>query len=228
MKQLYLEACRLNDEMSRLFEEGVTFENDPNGTLHACFNAYIDLVNKHDFTNKVYQDENGKFGVVNCLGEVLIRAKYDQIKYFDQAGIPPRPIQAIAREGDHEWLVGSHLIGEILYAKEIRPHLASISPVTFRDGDKWNIACAEGFPLLQFGFDKITPDANDFWWISLDGKEGFIAPGFDIIWPEFDSVKVGSDQRIIVTKDGREGYVDEDGEFTTDPDRAYYRFDLVL
>ena len=54
-----------------------------------------------------------------------------------------------------------------------------------------------------------------------DAKYGFFMNGMltDAI---YDSGDINENEILVVTKDGETGYINEAGEFTTDPDEAYF------
>lgn len=155
--------------------------------------------------------------------------RYEEVKFFTKSGAPVDRLMAICSRGGKDYLVDhtEDILKEVFVADELCPNLGFVTPATFRIGDKWGMVNVYGDIILEAKYDSIKPDANDYVFLTLDGKEGFIAGGY-LIEPKFDSVEIGADEYIEVTLNGVKGYIDENGEFTTDRDEAYYHYMMFL
>lgn len=220
-REIFLLTCRTYRECRDLASDGIFLEDDNTGT-YTSFNV---LSKEYDFDNEVFTDEAGNEGVKWCFGEVMVPARYDKVKYDTLYGVPTTRNFTIASRGGRDYLINFRG-KEIFSADEICPNGGAITPAAFRLGDKWGIVGSTGKVRSEM-YDKIRFDSNGFTFLERDGKHGFIFNGVTVE-PKFDSIEFDEDDVMTVTLDGREGYVDADGEFTEDPDEAFFRFDMIL
>lgn len=179
-------------------------------------------------TSKIKSKANEAQNVINRIAEA---GKYDVVKYMTNSDAPVECFMAICSRGDKDYLVDykEENIKEVFEADELRPNLGSVTPATFRVGDKWGMVNSRGEIILEAKYDSVIQDANDFILLKADGKEGLIAGGH-IIAPKFDSIDIWADEKdyIKVTLNGVDGYIDENDEFTTDRSEAYYDNQMFL
>ena len=174
-----------------------------------------------------------QFELFNKLKEerkrIFDAGKYDEIKSQPMPDAPVGRFISICSRGGKDYLVdhtGEDII-EVFEADELCPNLGYSIPATFRSGDKWGLVNGNGDIIIEAKYDSVRPDANDYIFLTLDGKEGFIAGGH-VFEPQFDSVKIGDDEYIEVTLNGAKGYIDENDEFTTDRSEAFYNYQMFL
>lgn len=220
-KETFDRANVLYSEINTLAKNGTSLENDTTGT----YSEYNSIVEEHDFTNKVFTGENGKFGIRWCWGGEMVPARYDAVKYMTSFAVPADECLAVMTRGDRDYLVDSHG-QEVFEADEIKPNAGSIAPVIFCRNGGWGIAGSNGSVLLEPVFDSIQPDSNGYVFLTLDGKKGLVWGGMTVE-PQFDSMDFDASDRLVVTLDGKEGYLDETGAFTADEDEAYFKLDML-
>lgn len=175
---------------------------------------------------KVFADADNLKGVKKDNGEVIVPARYDEIKchVVDDKCFA---FAAIATKDDKDYLIGED--GNAVFeADEIRPNSGSIIPALFKSDDKWGLVNSRGEVILQAGYDTIKPDSNGFYYITLNGKHGLITPFGEVIEPIFDDIELDADDYIVVMLNGKKGYLDEEGEFTEDRKEAYYNMNISL
>lgn len=164
----------------------------------------------------------------NEINRITESGNYDAVKYSTNPDAPVDRLMAICSRGDKDYLVDhTESIREVFEADELRPNIGSVTPATFRVGDKWGMVNSRGEIILEAKYDSVNPDANEFIFLKLGGKEGFIAGG-NIIDPKFDSIEIGADDYLEVSFNGEKGYVDENDEFTLDRTEAYYNMNMFL
>lgn len=164
----------------------------------------------------------------NEFKRIAESGNYDDVKYATNVDAPVDRFMAICSRGGKDYLVDhTENIREVFEADELRPNIGSVTPATFRVGDKWGMVDSRGEIILEAKYDSVIQDANDFILLKADGKEGLIAAGH-IIDPKFDSIDIWADEYVKVTLNGAEGYIDENDEFTTDRSEAYYNNQMFL
>ena len=177
-------------------------------------------------TNKTMTQEKT---IENEIKRIKEAGRYDSVKYLTYPDTPTDCFMAICSRSGKDYLVdhSGEYIREVFEADELRANLGSLTPATFRIGDKWGLVNGNGDIIIEAKYDSVRPDANDYIFLTLDGKEGFIAGGH-VFEPQFDSIEIGDDEYIEVTLNGEKGYIDESDEFTPDRSEAYYNYMLFV
>lgn len=188
---------------------------------------YNDLIEKFDFKNEVFTDEDGLKGVKWCWGGVMVPAIYDEIKFFTTFVTDISSYFVIATKDGKDYLLNYTGL-EVFCADELLPDTASITPARFRRNNKWGIVNSAGQIILDNKYDVISSNDNDFIFLTLNGKEGFIDPFGNIVQPIFDRIEVDADDYLLVTLNGEKGYIDENRNFTTNKTEAFYSMNLVF
>lgn len=189
---------------------------------YKLLSEYDELMSNYDWSDEVFE-ENGKKGLKNVKGEVVVPAIYDNYGILEPYYLKLRPVAAqldgkvalVERDGkgtpytDFEY----HYIEPILFS-----NLYVV----------WKKEDLKHFALMVCGV-VITPYEIDDYWIPCDGviplaangKKGLLAEELGLIYikPEYDEVYdegVGSD--FIFVKDGVKGRVTLDKQFISDDD----------
>lgn len=95
-------------------------------------------------------------------------------------------------------------------------------------GQKWGVVNKGGKVVFDAQFDDIRSGCNGFNFVWLDNKEGFIDPWGNLIEPKFEKICIDETETLVVTYNGQQGFVDEDGEFVTDRRDAYYNLEIIF
>nr|MDE6512564.1 WG repeat-containing protein [Muribaculaceae bacterium] len=176
----------------------------------------------------VFTGADGLKGVKWCWGDVMIPANYDDIKVFTSFPInDPTSCFVIATKNGQDYLL-DYLGRELFRADELCPDYASIIPTRFCRNNKWGIINSAGQIILENKYDHISSRQNGFIFLTLNGKEGFIDPFDNIVEPIFDRIELDTRDYLLVTLNGEQGYLNENRNFTTDSDEAFYSMDLVF
>lgn len=222
-----MKATKKIFEKANEYYNGSHVKNELNIVGEEMFKKFLSLEKEYDLSNYLFTDENGKQGLKWCWGGDLVPARYDVIKWFPRCGVPSDECFTIASRDNRDYLINPQG-EEIFEADEIKPHLASITPVVFRSGEKWGMADKTGRISLPAKYDSIELDANGFIFLKAGGKIGFVASYRSVIEPQFDSIELDKNDYLIVTLNGVKGYVDENDTFTTDHKNAYYNMQMFL
>lgn len=184
------------------------------------------LLNSYDWSAEVFE-ENGKFGLKSCVGEVLVPAKFDDLKTLSGIDIPEGG-KVVVCEGGKWGVVRADRIGEWT----IPPVYDEIGfPNTFaavRKGDKWGVLNTNlGELVLPVEFDLIYGGSgfmftNGMAYFEKDGKVGVMNDMGEFTDAIFDEAEPNDCGEIVVKLNGLEGFIDKTGQFTMDNDDAWF------
>lgn len=184
----------------------------------------LDFMNSYRwFPEIVY--EGDKCGIVSVLGKVVLPTEFEDIKYFEIA-IEKQTVVTAQKNG--KWGLVKTFTGESLTGfiyDYMPPVSANVIPV-MKNGKWWYIK-SNGELFTPLEFDMIFTDdgisfMNGISVFKKDGRYG-VTDGLAISKPVFDEIDVVAEDTFISgTRDGIRGYIDKDGEFTADEERAYW------
>ena len=181
-------------------------------------NAFIE---EYDLSTQIFE-ENGKKGVKDAAGEVLIPAIYDEVCYTFMDFCTPFAVPVIkdgkfafAAHNGEGTLVSDFEYDDIVYTPEC-------CYVIVKDGKK-GLAGEDGKVMIPAEMDEIYSPFNGLAAYEKDGKYGF-SMVYESLMTEavYDSHELGEDDYLEVVKDGVKGYIDAQGQFTTDEDERYF------
>ena len=198
----------------------------------SCYRWYPELVFEGD-----------KCGIVSLLGEVILPVEFEDIKFIDFL-IEKQSVVSTKKNG--KWGLVKTFTGESLtgFIYDYMPPIdENIIPV-MKNG-KWGYIRESGelltpieydmifnmryFPPIYLNSQSADLEITLFGGISLfekDGRYG-VTDGLNISKPVFDAIYPPNDSPFIEgTRDGIPGYIDENGEFTTDEERALFMWDF--
>lgn len=177
--------------------------------------------NEYDIFTKVFT-ENGKMGVKDAAGEVLVPALYDEVgctfaDYCKGFAVPVAlndKMALVSQDGKGTLKTGfdyDHIVFDDSYY------------VLVKEG-KTGLATGGGSIIIPAEMDKMYTPINDLVAFEKDGKFGFAMIGYNLITePEYDSYDIETEWEYLqVVKDGVTGYIDERGCFTTDEDERFF------
>ena len=190
-------------------------------TTESDFEKVQAFENEYDIFTQVFT-ENGKMGVKDALGEVLVPAEYDEIgctfadycRGFAVPVVRDGKMALVSPDGKGTLKTGfdyDHIVFDDCYY------------VLVKDG-KRGLATGGGDVIIPAEMDEIYTPFNDLAAFTKDKKFGFAMIGYDLITePVYESYDiVGESDYLQVVKDGVTGYIDESGEFTTDEDERFF------
>ena len=168
----------------------------------------------YDLYTKIFT-ENGKVGVTDVLGEVLVLPIYDQIMYVLHDSYRHSLVPAV-RDGKIAlvWQDGKGT-PETEFEYDDAYHFDRCYYVVEKDSKKDLIRIDGQIILSQC--EEIHGPYDFFVPFKENGKYGFLILEYDdYIQPEYEDFEVDDDDYLCVLKDGEWGYVDFGCEFTTD------------
>lgn len=187
-------------------------------------NDNMDKVNsfmeEYDTMCSLYE-ENGCTGVKDALGDVVVPALFDDItvvfsdanRYFAVPVIENGKYGLVKPDGK------GTMAAECVYDNI---HFEGGCHYLVKDG-KQGLYDAYGNELIPVAADKVFEPWNDLIIFESDGKLGFAMFGSDVVTKaEFDACEVDENEDLVVTLNGKKGYLDEAGSFTEDADEAWF------
>lgn len=190
----------------------------------ADYDKVLAFEQEYDVFTKVYS-ENGKLGVKDAIGKVLVPAFFDEIGYtysdscrgFAVPVIKDGKMALVSPDGKGTMLT------EAIY-DQIR--FSDCSFILYKDG-KQGLATGSGLVVVPAEMDEVFLPMNALVIFTKDGKNGFAMSGTGLITePEYDDFEIVEHEYLKVYKNGEEGYIDEDGHFTTDEDMRFFHADV--
>ena len=190
------------------------------------FDEMIELHNQYDWATEVFE-EYGFYGLRSCTGEILAPAIFQDFKLMTQEDVSKgsRVVAAvdfkfgvIRADGSGNWLVKPEY-DDIGYPNNI---------TSVRISDKWGVLnTTNGELLLPVEYDVIFNGdtlmfTNGIAFMIKNEKFAVMNIYGEYTEAIFDNAMPGEDGTIEVTINGVDGYIDENGQFTTDYDEAYY------
>lgn len=166
-------------------------------------------------------EENGKVGLKDAMGRIVVAAKYDEIlnfpAYIYLCSVPVKAVKdgkigilQLSYEGEAQEVSAFEF--EDAYAIEFTSFTAVRKP----GSDKWGLIDLNGEMLIPTEMDKIYPScSNGNIFVEKDGKEGVYDYMYDgFAYPVYDSIDgMGDGGPLTFVKDGVEGHVDVEGKF---------------
>lgn len=222
--------------MSEIKKQQATYENlkvyeSMMKEYHDCpcddFEAQLALANKareyqEQFDWYCYSfEENGKVGMKDVFGRVVVPAQYDEILYFPTYEC----LTFIPVKAKKDGLFG---ILQLFYDRESQEVTAfeyeDTYPIEFTTytavrkpgSDKWGLIDFAGQMVVPAEMDDINPVcANGTIFLTKDGRVGVYDYVYEALaYPEYDEVEgMGEGGLLTFVKYGIEGHVDVNGKF---------------
>ena len=189
--------------------------------------SYDDNMDKVNFFMEEYDtmcslfEENGCTGVNDILGEVLVPAMFDDITvvFSDVNRHFALPVIKNGKYGlvkpDGKGTMAAGCIYDNIHFEGGCHYLA-------KDG-KQGMYDAFGNEVVPVMVDKVFEPWNDLIVFESDGKFGFAMFGAGVVTKaEYDAYEMAANEDLVVTLNGKKGYLDEAGKFTEDTDEAWF------
>lgn len=180
------------------------------------------ILDSYDWADKEFT-ENGKSGLMDCFGDVLIPALYDET-WFRTNWFVPRDKPIACRKGDKWGIVmpdgkGTVVSGLVYDNIFLEEYYAMWSLIIVRLGNSYGFIDTAGKPLTPVDIDEIFQPANDMGKVRKGDKYGFIYYNGDYIVPAYEEISFSeTDTFYHVKKDGLWGFVDKNRNFISAED----------
>ena len=186
----------------------------------------IDFVNQFDFDTKTFE-ENGQTGLKNCINEIIIPAKYEDFLILSQhvyktgskVATMSKGKWGILTIGNEKWILKPEYdyVGfpnNIIYVvKDEKYGIVNLSTNEFVLPPELEFVSSEnGFMFC-----------NGIATYGKNGKEGVMMDNGEFTEAIFDETGVPEMGEYFQVRIGDQwGFINENGEFTSDEDEAYY------
>lgn len=180
---------------------------------------YYDLFAKYNFDAVVFEGSDGKLGLKDCLGNILVPTRYDGF------GFIPKPLEfsrksvnvyrdgkyyLVSMDGSGRELTESYdYIGLAIHAHMYSPYIYQ------KDGCKsYGFMDMLGNEICDCYVDKYGWGLDSIWYVSGD-KQGYWQFGNIFLPPIYDNIEMLGEpwDPLIFTLDGVQGLVKHDGSF---------------
>ena len=188
------------------------------------YQEHSDLIHDYDWLDVEFE-ENGKRGLKNVKGEVLVPAIYDDFASLESYFLPSLPVAAIKdgkrllvkRDGSGD------PVTEAKYAHIKRIAYSAIYAVSLAENEDRYALMVGGEVITPYEIERCYGLVDGCIILEADGKYGVLAveQGLVYIAPEYDEVcdqGVGDD--FLFVKDGVEGFVTLDKRFISKAEYA--------
>ena len=171
--------------------------------------------------------ENGKSGLMDCFGELLIPALYDET-WFRTSYFVSREKPVACKKGDKWGMVlpdgAGSIVADFLYDNIfLEEYYPMWSFIIVMMESKYGFIDIKGNPLSPVDLDEIYQPANDMGKVRKGDKYGFIYYNGNYIEPVYEEIAFSDhDRHYHVKLDGRWGYVDKGKSFRSadEPDES--------
>ena len=187
---------------------------------------YLEFMNSIDWSAEIFTVDD-KHGLKTALGEVILPPIFEDIHVFTFIDYNKGKLVTAAVNGKYG-VVKADGVGTWI----IEPNFDYIgipnSLTHVYINNKWGvIKLPSGEYLIPPECDSVSRNngflfVNDVAIYEKDGKTGVITSDGHFSAPEFDEVEWWDDGAVKVKLNGEWGYIDENDQFTTNEDEAYY------
>lgn len=187
-------------------------------------------VDRYDWYDSVYE-ENGKLGLKDIKGDVVVPAKYDGFQmrchYLFTHNVP-----RVATVNGKAGLVKAYGNGEELTTFDYVSisYMIILPYFTLKKGEKYGIIHMDGRIIAPCILDEVCLPSGNCVVFKAGGKYGLVdsSCGDLYVAPQYDNIEfIDMEQPYTVTKDGVEGVINEAGTFMTDEEALDYEGYLV-
>lgn len=180
------------------------------------------IMDSYDWSDQEFT-ENGKSGLMDCFGEVLIPALYDETWFRTNYFVSREKPVACRRENkwgmvmpDGIGTIAADFLYDNIFLEEYYSMWSFIIVVV--EG-KYGFIDIKGNTLTPVDIDEIFQPANDMGKVRKGDRYGFIYYNGDYIEPAFEEIAFSDADRFYhVKQDGRRGYVDKSKRFRSADD----------
>ena len=181
---------------------------------------YYDIIGKYNFDAIIFEGNNGKKGLKDCLDNILVPADYDGFDFIPKPFEFPRKSVIAIRNGKY------HIVALDGSGKELTKvpydyirlimyyHMGS--PYIYRkNGLKaWGLMNTSGEEICDSIIDRFAEGVNSVWFESGE-KMGFWQFGVKFLPPIYDNIEMPGELEdpLVFTLNGVQGYVRFDGTF---------------
>ena len=198
-------------------QEIINRYNELNSAATKNYDELFSLIDSYDWFDEIFE-ENGKKGMKNIKGEVVIPAIYDGFNTIESYLRPSLPVVAIKdglcglvkRDGK-----GTPM-AEFIHSYMERVFDTPVYIAEKPGDDKRFALSVMGVVITPYEIEKYYQPSDGCMIVEANGKFGILAmdQGMVYVSPEYDEIHgQGYGDDFLFFKDGVEGYVTLNGEF---------------
>ena len=210
--------------IARIDELEAMLDLKDSNLTEADYEEHANLVRSYDWYDEVFE-ENGKVGLKNVKGEVVVPAIYDGFASYESYFFPS---VSVAAKKDGKLLLVKRdgkgtPVSEAVFTHIERIGYSAIYAVCQEEGGKYCALMAGGEVFTPYEIERCYPLVDGCIIVEANGKYGVLAvdQGLVYISPEYDEVcDQGFDDDFLFVKDGVEGYVTLDKRFISKAEYA--------
>ena len=168
-------------------------------------------------------EENRRIGIKDALGKVIVPAKFDD--YVETYNLNFRRASVAMELNGKDVLVKTDGSGEVLPGTECDAIVSMPFSHYFAmyKGGKFAIFAANGKMYVDFICTSCSDFSNGLAVYEADGKKGVIYTNGTVLPAKFDEIDSPELESCLSVRVGDEwGFIDQDGNFTTDDEEAFW------
>lgn len=220
---------KLIDIAEKAEESDVVQEGEHRSSCHLMDIRYR-YIDRYDWYDTIFE-ENGKFGLKNVKGEIVVPAKYDGFQEYCHF-MYARKIPRVAKLHGKAGLVKADGSGEELtpFDYDVISYMIIEPYYEVKKDDKLGIIGMDGHVIVPCILDEICRLFGKCVVFRTGDKYGILDSGWNDLYvaPQYDDIEfVDMEQPCTVTKDGIRGVINEEGNFMTDEEALDYEGYLV-
>ncbi len=200
------------------------------GNGSSSVDEYLEFVNTLDWSAELFKEE-GKYGLKNALGEMLLPPDFENFSLLTYAEIN-KGDRVVAMQNGKYGVVLADGTGTWLVSPEY-DYIGYPNQIThvYKDGKCGILDLINGGFLIPLECESVD-DYNGFLFCNgigfyeKGGKTGVINRYASFTRPVFEEAERGAAGNVKVKFEGQWGFIDEDNQFTTVEDKAYYTYDI--
>jgi hypothetical protein len=178
--------------------------------------------------NTLWEDEkyceNGKYGIKDCRGRVILPAEYDDCLggLSSAAYISPEEMIIVVKQNGKWGFVKRNSASEQVVSFKYDSIEDTLNGVYITNiGELYGIIGKRGIEILPTAMEDIyQPSFEGHIIYKQDGKYGFRLKNKSRSTELFDEVNLDSEEYLSVCRNGEWGYIDENAQFTTDVEKS--------
>ena len=185
--------------------------------INTLNNKKVQIMDSFDWSDQEYE-LNGKSGLTDCFGEVLIPAEYDET-WFRANYFVTREKPIACRKGDKWGMVlpdgNGTIVTDFLYDNIFLGEYYSFwNLIIVVNNDKFGFIDFKGNSLTPLEIDEIYLPCNDMGQFRKGDKYGFICGNGDYIEPLYEEIGFSESNNFYRVKlNGQWGFLDQDKNF---------------
>lgn len=171
---------------------------------------FTDIVSLKGTNNSLLTTKDGKKGIIDNTGAVIVENKYKNIQPISNKYENGYIVQALnGKYGVMNW---NKTVAVDTKYEEIKPIYANGKYYAVKENKKWKVIDTVGGSYLTGKYDEIISIDDDYAIVKKAKKYGVVSilDGEVVVPISYDSVAISANENYIVSKNGKYGIVDRE------------------